>query len=138
MLQDVPSSRNGRGVTPTILVVDDDEYVHETLRAALRVMKPRIVRASTAEEGLALARDEHPDLAIVDLGLPDADGYELTRRLRADPALAELRILILTGHVPDEAAAEAAGANAIIGKPFRLHEFLALVGEQVRETAEAH
>jgi DNA-binding response OmpR family regulator len=134
MLQDVPAPRNGRGVAPTILVVDDDEYVHETLRAALRAMKVRIIKAGTAAEGLALAREARPELAIVDLGLPDADGYHLTRQLRADPDLAGLRILILTGHVPDEEAATAAGADAIVGKPFHLHKFLELVTEQLRET----
>ena len=120
---------------PVILVVDDDEYVHSTLAAAMRGLRPEIVRATTAAEGLQLALDRRPDLAIVDVGLPDQDGYALTRLMRDRPELADLRICILTGHLPDEELARAAGADAIIGKPFRLHEFLDTVRSQLRITA---
>ncbi len=119
-------------VAPVVLVVDDDEYIHDALTAALRSTRATVVRATTAAEGIDLARTRHPDLAIVDLGLPDADGYELTASLRADPSLIDLRILILTGHMPNEAAARSAGADGIIGKPFRLHEFLDIVGRHLR------
>ena len=86
---------------PTILVVDDDEYVHGTLAAALRQLKPTLVQAWTAAEGLALAIEHQPAIAIVDLGLPDASGYEFTEWLRATPGLEQLRIVILTGDEPD-------------------------------------
>src|SRR5438045_55369 len=122
---------------PVILVVDDDDYVHGALEAALRSLRPTIVRATSAAEGLERARAERPDLAIVDLGLPDQDGYSLTRSLRAEPDLAHLRILILTGHEPDQATALAAGADAIMSKPFRLHEFLARVETFLRGPALA-
>jgi DNA-binding response OmpR family regulator len=125
----------GRRATPVILVVDDDEYVHSTLAAALRGLRPEIIRAATAAEGLKLAVDRRPDLAIVDVGLPDLDGYALTRAMRANPELADLRICILTGHLPDETLAREAGANAIIGKPFRLNEFLDTIRGQLRITA---
>jgi DNA-binding response OmpR family regulator len=117
--------------TPVVLVIDDDDYVHQTLTAALRGLKATIIRASTAAEGLALAHETRPELAIVDVGLPDDDGYSLTRRLRADESLAGLSILILTGHFPDEPAAREAGANGIIGKPFRLHELVDAVTAQL-------
>ncbi len=116
---------------PTILIVDDDDYVHATLTAALRSVRARIVRASAARDGLELARRHAPALAIVDLGLPDLDGYELTRRLRAEPGLDELRILILTGYTPDGRAAREAGADGIVGKPFRIHAFLDIVRQQL-------
>jgi two-component system KDP operon response regulator KdpE len=119
-------------VLPVILVVDDDEYVHSTLAAAMRGLRPEIIRAATAAEGLRLAIERRPDLAIVDVGLPDQDGYELTRALRSQQGLGGLRILILTGHLPDQAVAAAAGADAIMGKPFRLNEFLDTVREQLR------
>lgn len=133
------SSRAGSAVRRTlpplsqhvILIVDDDEYVHATLRAALRGLRATIVRATGAREGLELARSHGPDLAIVDLGLPDADGYELTRRLRRESSLADMRILILTGYAPDERTAREAGADGILGKPFRLHEFLDVVRRQL-------
>jgi DNA-binding response OmpR family regulator len=125
----------GRRTVPVILVVDDDEYVHSTLAAAMRGLRPEIVRAATAADGLRLALDRRPDLAIVDVGLPDQDGYALTRAMRERPELADLRICILTGHLPDEALAREAGANAIIGKPFRLNEFLDTVRGQLKITA---
>src|SRR5204862_5914591 len=121
----------GRRSMPVVLVVDDDEYVHSTLAAAMRGLRPEIIRASTAAQGLELAIERHPDLAIVDVGLPDMDGYALTRAMRERSELVDLRICILTGHLPDEALARDAGANAIIGKPFRLHEFLDTVRSQL-------
>lgn len=117
---------------PIILVVDDDEYVHSTLAAAMRSLRPDILWAATAAAGLALALDRRPDLAIVDVGLPDLDGYALVRAIRARPELASLRVCILTGHLPDETLARDVGANAIIGKPFRLDEFLATIRGQLR------
>lgn len=118
---------------PAILVVDDDEYVHATVAAALRGMNVSLVRSATAEDGRRAALEARPVLAFVDLGLPDGDGYALTRQLRAEPALAGLAIVILTGHLPDAAAAEAAGAAAIVGKPFRLVEIRELVRARLRE-----
>lgn len=109
-----------RGREPVILIVDDDDYVPTTLTAALRGLRPAIIRATRAEEGLAQALAHRPAVAIVDVGLPDMDGYALTRRLRERAELADMRICILTGHLPDEEAAQAAGADAIVGKPFRL------------------
>ncbi len=120
-----------------ILVVDDDDYVHVALRAALRPIRANIERAAGAAEGLELARTHRPDLAIIDLGLPDADGYQLTRWLRAEPGMEQLRILIVTGHFPDAQAARAAGADEILGKPFKLHDFLEAVRRQLKNRALA-
>jgi DNA-binding response OmpR family regulator len=122
-----PTEGTGRRTTPVVLVVDDDEYVHAALAAALRSLKPEVIRATTAEEGLGMAIERVPDIAIIDLGLPDTDGYSLTRRIRAIAELRDTRILILTGHLPDQDAARDAGADAILAKPFRLNEFLATI-----------
>jgi two-component system KDP operon response regulator KdpE len=122
------SHSNGR--SPCVLIVDDDEYVHGALEAALRGLHLHLLIANTAAEGEALALEHHPALAIIDVGLPDRDGYQLTASLRRH-GLSSTRILILTGHAPDEAAARAAGANALVAKPFRLHQFLDLVRQQL-------
>ncbi len=114
-----------------MLIVDDDEYVHGALEAALRGLRVNLLMAHTAAEGEALALQHHPLLAIVDVGLPDRDGYRLTADLRRASSLGSMRILILTGGSPDEAAAHRAGANGLIQKPFRLHHFLDLVREQL-------
>lgn len=91
----------------------------------------RLLTAHTAAEGEALAVAHHPLLAIVDVGLPDRDGYELTAALRHEPGLDAMRVLILTGQSPDVTLAAAAGANGVIQKPFRLHHFLDLVRQQL-------
>jgi two-component system response regulator DesR len=119
--------------------VDDDEYVLGTLEAALRGLRVHLLTARTAAEGEALALQHRPLLAIVDVGLPDRNGYRLAADLRMAPSLAGMRILILTGQSPDEAAARSSGVNGLVLKPFRLHQFLDLVRDQLgnRERDEA-
>jgi two-component system KDP operon response regulator KdpE len=126
------SARDRERATRVILVVDDDDYVHATLSAALRGLHREMVRATTAADGIRLAILHRPAVAIVDVGLPDLDGYALTRAMRARPELAATRICILTGHLPDEDLALIAGANAIIGKPFRLNDLLDTIGRELR------
>jgi DNA-binding response OmpR family regulator len=117
--------------SPSVLIVDDDEYVHGALEAAMRGLRVNLLPAGTAEEGIELAIRHRPVLAIVDVGLPDRDGYQLIADLRRIPTLADLRILILTGGSANPRAARTAGANGVILKPFRLHQFLDLVREQL-------
>ena len=126
-----PTALHAGSHAPSVLVVDDDEYVHGALEAALRGLRVHLLTAHTAAEGEALALQHRPVLAIVDVGLPDRDGYRLTADLRRSPILAGMRILILTGQSPDEAATRNSGANGLILKPFRLHHFLDVVREQL-------
>lgn len=133
---DSPVRRAAAASQPRILVVADD-YVHVTLRAALRHLRADIVWAPSGTEALHLARGHRPDVAVVDLGLPDIDGSDLTRALRAEPGLHHLRIVIVTGYLPGERAARAVGADEVLGKPFLLHEFLDAVSRQLRTYALA-
>ncbi|MBA2380478.1 MAG: response regulator [Chloroflexi bacterium] len=126
--------RRDRRSAPVILIVDDDAYVHSTLSAAMRGLRHEVLHATTATDGLRLALAQRPALAIIDVGLPDLDGYALTRAMRDRVGLAAMRICILTGHLPDETLAATAGADAIVCKPFRLDEFLAIVREQLGMT----
>jgi DNA-binding response OmpR family regulator len=123
-----------------VLIVDDDEYVHGALEAALRGLRVHLLTAHTAAEGEALALQHRPVLAIVDVGLPDRNGYQLTADMRSESSLSRMRILILTGQSPDEDAANDAGANGLVQKPFRLHHFLDVVREQLgnRDHEEVH
>lgn len=116
--------RRGQAV---ILVVDDDDYVYGAVRAVLRPTGAEVVRAATAAEAIVAVESLRPTIAIVDVGLPDGDGYELARTLKSDPGSSDLRVVILTGHAPDRTAASAAHVDAVIAKPFRMHEFLATV-----------
>jgi two-component system KDP operon response regulator KdpE len=97
----------------------------------MRGLRVHLLTAHTAAEGEALALQHRPQLAIVDVGLPDRNGYQLTSDMRRDSSLSGMRVLILTGQSPDDAAASHAGANGLIQKPFRLHHFLDLVREQL-------
>ena len=118
---------------PTILVVDhEDGYVHAAIRAALHSLQANIVPAATAADGLDLARSRRPALAIIATGLPDADGWELARSFRAEPGLEQLRILIITGYFISDHAAHDTVADEVLGKPFKLHEFLDVVGRLLR------
>ena len=125
--------------SPCVLIVDDDEYVHGALEAALRGLRVHLLTAHTAAEGEDLALQYRPLLAIVDVGLPDRDGYQLTADMRSAASLTAMRIVILTGQSPDEIAARHAGANGLLQKPFRLHHFLDVVREQLgnREPEES-
>ena len=119
--------------TPAVLIVDDDEYVHGALVAALRGLRVRLLTAHDADEGEALALANQPVLAIVDVGLPigGRNGYQLTADMRRAPSLLGMKVLILTGQSPDQEAAMRCGADGLIGKPFRLHAFLDIVREQL-------
>ena len=127
-----PSTQQAIGTrAQSVLIVDDDEYVLGTLEAALRGLRVHLLTARTAAEGEALALQHRPLLAILDVGLPDRNGYQLAADLRQAASLVGMRILILTGQSPDEAAARDSGVNGLILKPFRLHHFLDLVREQL-------
>ena len=97
----------------------------------MRGLHVHLLTAHTAAEGEALALQYQPQLAIIDVGLPDRNGYQLTADMRRDSSLCGMRVLILTGQSPDDVAANDAGANGLIQKPFRLHHFLDLVREQL-------
>lgn len=126
-----------RRSSQAILIVDDDAYVPDTIRAALRGLRAELLTARSAAEALALAGDRRLDLAILDVGLPDDDGYRLAASLRQQPGREGLRIIMLTGQWPDGDAARAAGADAIMAKPFRINELLRRVREQLDAVTDA-
>ncbi|MFN3651746.1 MAG: ATP-binding protein [Armatimonadota bacterium] len=101
-----------------VLVVEDNVDAAETLAEMLEMWGYRPCVARTGSEGLTVARSEQPDLAIVDIGLPGVDGYEVARRLRQERG-AELRLIALTGYGQerDVAAAREAGFDLHLVKP---------------------
>lgn len=117
-----PSALPSAALTPVrVLVVDDDELLGDSLATALESLGHRVRIAHTAATGRSLARETDPEVVVVDLGLPDADGLELLRELRQQSAVP---ILVLTGSVDPARRVEAldAGADDFLGKPFRLAE----------------
>ena len=115
----------------TILVVEDEPEIRALLRSMLTVEGYRVVESATGERGTIDAGSHKPDLALVDLGLPDIDGVEVIRRIRAWSAMP---IIVLSARVQEVAKIEAldAGANDYVTKPFRAGELLARVRAALR------
>ena len=117
-----------------ILIVDDDTTLLRTLRLNLRARQYIVDTAATGRDALALASSGPPDLAIIDLGLPDMDGLEVIATLRR---WTDLPILVLSarGEQSDKVAALDAGSDDHISKPFGMEEFLARVRAGLRRSA---
>jgi two-component system, OmpR family, KDP operon response regulator KdpE len=109
-----------------ILVVDDEPQIVRALRINLQARDYRVTSAATGSEALRTAIKEHPDLVILDLGLPDMDGVDVVTGLRRWTAVP---ILILSGRMHSAAKVDAldAGADDYVTKPFAIDELLARV-----------
>lgn len=111
----------------SILVIDDNYDMLEMLRIALSHRGGHKVSLSAnGEDGLKLAKSERPDLAIIDVMMPDISGYEVVRQLRAEPITKEMSIIILTarGQPVDKMAALEAGADLYMEKPVKPQDLL--------------
>ncbi len=85
-----------------ILIVDDEEISRYVLRQHLMTPEHVIWEAGNADEGVRVAREEHPDVVCLDLTMPDANGHEVLRRLKADPATADIPVVVVTAMPVDE------------------------------------
>ncbi len=120
----------------TILVIDDDELVSQTLQRALKMYGYHVMVASSGTEGLQLARRHRPDLFILDIIMPGADGYQVCRQIRGDPILKDLPVIFLTAKGKDEDKIEGfrAGADDYLSKPFNMEELQLRVRAILRRT----
>ena len=111
---------------PKILIVEDDELNRDSLSRLLRRRGFEIVVAVDGESGVATARNERPDLILMDMSLPVVDGWEATRRLKDDPATSAIPIIALTAHAmsTDRDKALAAGCDDFDTKPIDLDRLL--------------
>jgi two-component system KDP operon response regulator KdpE len=118
----------------TILVVEDEPEIRRFLRSSLGAEGYRVVEAETGERGAIDAGTHKPDLAIVDLGLPDIDGVEVIRRIRA---WSPMPVVVLSARAREQAKVEAldAGADDYVTKPFGVGELLARVRVALRHAA---
>ena len=109
-----------------ILIVDDEPEIRRFLRASLKTHQHEVIEAENGVEALAEMRNSHPDLMILDLGLPDIDGVEITRRVRE---WSEIPIIILSvrNREKDKIEALNSGADDYLTKPFGVGELLARI-----------
>lgn len=119
-----------------ILVIEDDYIVARTIERSLRGDEYHVTLASRGEKGVVMARQNPPDLVILDIVMPDMDGYQVCRAMRADPILAETPILFLTARVKpqDKIAGFKAGADDYLCKPFNVDELILRVKAILRRT----
>jgi two-component system alkaline phosphatase synthesis response regulator PhoP len=117
-----------------ILVVDDDKEVVRLMRAYLEQAGYEVLPAYDGETALHTLRREKPDLVLLDLMLPDRDGYDITRLVRADPNLAHIPIIMLTARVEDtdKIIGLEIGADDYVTKPYNPREVVARVRARLR------
>jgi two-component system cell cycle response regulator DivK len=113
-------------MTAKILYVEDDATSIRLVRRMLAHSQYEIREATSGSAGLAIAEREHPDLILMDVNLPDVDGLEIVRRIKANPALAETPIIALTSNdrAHDQHLARIAGCDGYIAKPVSRIELL--------------
>lgn len=112
-----------------ILVIEDTEDNRRILRDLLTHAGFELIEATDGEQGIRLAAEQRPDLILMDIQLPIIDGYEATRRIKANPDLRHIPIIAVTSYAlsGDEERAAAAGCNGYIAKPFSPRQILAQI-----------
>ena len=112
-----------------ILVIEDHEENRRLLRDLLTSVGYELIEAVTGEEGLTSAEAQGPDLILMDIQLPGIDGYEVTRRIKANAALRHIPIIAVTSYAlsGDDVKAAEAGCDAYVTKPFDPAELLAKI-----------
>ncbi len=136
----VQTARAGTdGMAEKILIIDDDVDTLKLVGLMLERQGYRIAVASNGTLGISRAAVEKPDLILLDVMMPDLDGYEVTRRLRAEPGLAHIPIIMFTAKsmVDDKVAGFEAGVDDYLTKPTHPAELTAHVKAVLSRTASA-
>ena len=121
-------------VAPVVLVIEDEPQMRRFLKTSLESRDYGLVEAVSAREGLSQATGRNPDVILLDLGLPDLDGIELTRRLR-EWSRTPIIVISARGREQDKIAALDAGADDYLTKPFGIGELLARLRVALRHAA---
>jgi two-component system, cell cycle response regulator DivK len=114
-----------------ILMVEDTEDNRQIIRDLMESVGYDLMEAADGAAGVAMAAEHRPDLILMDIQLPVMDGYEASRRIKADPELSHIPIIAVTSYAlsGDEAKTRAAGCDGYVAKPFSPRQLLAKMNE---------
>ena len=120
-----------------ILIVEDQEDNRTILRDVLSTVGYELIEALNGKDGVRLAQSERPDLILMDIQLPEMDGYEATQQIKSIAELKTIPIIAVTSYAlsGDEAKARAVGCDGYIAKPFSPREVLAKVRKYLSDEA---
>ena len=116
----LPVFMDKRRATATVLVVEDDDDTRKVYSDGLGFAGYRVITAATGIDGLRAARDEQPDVILLDLSLAGADGWEVVRCLKASRLTGDIPVLLITGYPDLGGRAAAEGCAGFLTKPIRL------------------
>jgi DNA-binding response OmpR family regulator len=125
-------------MTQTILIIDDDIDTLKLVGIMLERKGFRILASTTGKKGLQLAKDENPDLILLDIMIPDMNGYDISRAIRSAPETEAIPIIMFTARsqVDDKVEGLEAGADAYITKPARPRELFAQVNSILKRAPQ--
>ena len=111
---------------PVVLVVDDDEGVRNLVRANLELEGYAVREAASANEGLVALEEDRPDLILLDVMMPEVDGWEMLRQIQERFGAGAVPVIVFSGQLEEQAVSEAAsrGARGFVGKPFDLRQLV--------------
>lgn len=123
-------------LAPLVLIVEDELQMLRFLRTALAVQNYRLLEAKSCREAVAAITTQNPELILLDLGLPDGDGIDLTRQIR-DWSRVPIIVISARGREDDKVRALDAGADDYLTKPFGMNELLARMRVALRHVAQS-
>jgi excisionase family DNA binding protein len=111
---------------PLVLLVDDDEKVRELVRVNLEFEGYSVREAGSAEEGLSAIEEAKPDLVLLDVMMPQTDGWEMLRKIQEQYGAGAIPVVMFSGKVDEQALEQAStsGAQAFVGKPFDMQQLI--------------
>ncbi len=120
-------------MTKHILVVEDQEDNRRILRDLLKNADYEVTEAENGQEALDAVAKQRPDLILMDIQLPIMDGHEATRRIKADPTLRDIPVIVVTSYAlsGDEEKARAAGCDGFVAKPYSPRQLLAKIRQLI-------
>ncbi|MEW5925069.1 MAG: response regulator [Candidatus Zixiibacteriota bacterium] len=124
--------------TSRVLVIDDEPQVTEIIEAFLTNAGHEVVVANTANDGLRKAHEKRPDVILLDIMMPDSDGYSICNELKSNPPTADIPVVFLTGkdRSDDQGRSFKVGGDMFIKKPFSCERLLEIINIILMSTAK--